>query len=469
MEGLKMNKKLLEVKTFSALLILLCLCAVSSSSGDKPPVLEARLEKSEITEGETARLVIERAEDPDGGSVKVEYRISGTTWQGVTRGSEELRALSSYSFGKYAIEVRATDEDKRETLKTLNLTILSKTKDYTEDYSGLNMKMMWIEGGSFQMGSPASEKDRDSDEGPVHTVELDGFWLGETEVTVGQFMKFTEDTNYRTDAERGAGPGGKGAYILKSDGTFGWDSSGSWKKPGFSQNNNHPVVCVSWNDAKEYCDWLSGKTGKAYALPTEAQWEYACRAGTRTRFYWGDGDNDLKGKCNLADSTTNFSWKQSWSDGYQYTSPVKSFQGNKFGLFDMHGNVLEWCSDWYGKDYYVKSESKNPKGPSVGDNISYTFDNIKWEGAFGVVRGGSWTTRPMHPAISAPRQAQSLDPVLPPRFPGVPSPSLNVGDLNAWILGNLEKKRGVLGGAPPSSRDFFNKELICENRNANQG
>jgi len=345
-------------------------------TGDNPPILEAHLEKSEITEGDTTRLIIERAEDPEGGSVKLEYQIPGSPWQKVEQKTLELSSLSNQKLGDRNIELRATDEDQRETLKTLSLTIKAKTKDYTEDHAGLNLKMIWIPQGSFLMGSPESEKKRSSDEGPVHIVQLDGFWLGETEVTVGQFMKFIEETNYRTDAERGTEPNGQGAHILRSSvGDIRWDKSANWRNPGFEQNESHPVVCISWNDAKAFCEWLSKKGKGKYTLPTEAQWEYACRAGSTGRWCFGDDESQLG----------EYAWYDSNSEGK--THPVKQKKPNNFKLYDMHGNVWEWCSDWYGKEYY--SGGRNPTGPDTGDD-QFSILGINWAGGSRVLRGSSW-------------------------------------------------------------------------------
>ena len=247
------------------------------------------------------------------------------------------------------------------------------------------------------MGSPNSEANRYFDEGPVHTVSLDGFWMGQTEVTVGQFKKFVQETGYQTDAEKGTSLGGKGAYTFGFDGRV-WNSSASWRNPGFVQDERHPVVCVSWNDATAFCDWLSSKSNKKYTLPSEAQWEYACRAGTNTAYCWGNDPDSGRGWCNASDQsakTKNSNWEYfNWDDGYFYTSPAKTFKRNNFGLYDMHGNVWEWCLDWYGSGYYQNSSGSNPKGPAQGDNVSYTVDGIKWEGGARVLRGGSWGDGP---------------------------------------------------------------------------
>ncbi|MEI7634453.1 MAG: formylglycine-generating enzyme family protein, partial [bacterium] len=164
---------------------------------------------------------------------------------------------------------------------------------------GLGLEMVWIPPGSFDMGSPDSERERFKVEGvstagesPVHRVTLDGFWLGKCEVTVGQFKKFVDATSYKTDAEKN----GK-SYGFSGDGANPWKliDGLTWRNPGFTQTDMHPVVHVSWNDAVQFVDWLGEKpvseyairSGKRYRLPSEAQWEYACRAGSGSAFCWG--------------------------------------------------------------------------------------------------------------------------------------------------------------------------------------
>ena len=134
----------------------------------------------------------------------------------------------------------------------------------------------------------------------------------------------------------------------------------SWRNAGFEQTDEHPVVNVSWNDAVAFCKWLSRKEGKTYRLPTEAEWEYACRAGTTTRYYSGDDPETLAKVGNVADATAkakfaNWKYTIKASDGYVFTAPVGQFTPNAFGLYDMHGNAWQWCADRYGKEYYAMS------------------------------------------------------------------------------------------------------------------
>jgi formylglycine-generating enzyme required for sulfatase activity len=253
-------------------------------------------------------------------------------------------------------------------------------KEFTNN---IGMKLVLIPAGKFLMGSPNDEEGRDDDEGPQHEVEITRpFYLGRYEVTRGQFRRFVEEMDYRTDAEKN-GEGGWG--FNEETGNFeGRKRQYTWKNAGFAQTDQHPVANVSWNDAKAFCDWLSKKEGKKYRLPTEAEWEYSCRAGTMTRFYSGDDAETLAEVGNVADGTAKKKFS-GWTtiqaeDGYVFTAPVGRFLANRFGLHDMHGNVWEWCEDWYDKDHYRNSPVHNPQGPSAG--------------SFRVSRGGSFSNAP---------------------------------------------------------------------------
>jgi formylglycine-generating enzyme required for sulfatase activity len=159
-----------------------------------------------------------------------------------------------------------------------------------------------------------------------------------------------QEKGYKTEAETGGGTyiwnRGKGKWEIKK-GAY-------WDNPGFNQIDRHPVTCVSWNDAQAFIKWLNKKTGSSYRLPSEAEWEYAARAGTKTARFWGDDPNDACSYANVADQTKSPDGKFQWSDihectdGYWFTAPVGSFRSNAFGLYDMLGNVSEWCQDVYG-------------------------------------------------------------------------------------------------------------------------
>src|SRR5262249_52646803 len=191
--------------------------------------------------------------------------------------------------------------------------------------NSLGMKLVLIPASKFLMGSPKDEPDRLDDE-QQHEVEItQPFYLGKHEVTVGQFKVFVKDANYRTEAETD-GKGGR-AFDGKE---FVQKPEFTWKNLHFAQADDHPVVVVSWNDAVAFCVWLSKKEGKTYRLPTEAEWEYACRAGTQSRFHTGDRDDDLKAAGNIADAALKAKWADAfwavgWDDGFPFTAPVGKF------------------------------------------------------------------------------------------------------------------------------------------------
>jgi formylglycine-generating enzyme required for sulfatase activity len=211
------------------------------------------------------------------------------------------------------------------------------------------------------------------------------FYMGVTHVTVDQFAAFVKDSGYKTDGEK---DGWSSGFEIK-DGKLDFKKVNgcSWRNPSFDQKGDHPVVQVSWNDAKAFCDWLAKKSGKTVFLPPEAQWEYACRAGTRTAHPWGTAPDAGKGWANCADQSLKKKipnapavWDFfSWDDGYVFTSPCGSFKANAFGLYDMIGNAWEWCSDWYA-DSYANADTTDPIGPASGMERA--------------TRGGSWFSDP---------------------------------------------------------------------------
>ncbi|GHT19420.1 hypothetical protein FACS1894189_8210 [Planctomycetales bacterium] len=188
------------------------------------------------------------------------------------------------------------------------------------------------------------------------------FYIGQSEITCGQFERFVNETGYVTDAEKSS----KGGARIDAKGNMVRDKKASWKKPSFEQDEIHPVVNVSWNDAVAFCEWLSKKEGKKYRLPTEIEWEYAAKAGTTTRYWFGNEPEELAKYDNVAD-TTGKSEHRSWTqiginskDGFVYTAPVDALRANPWGLFGIHGNVSEWCGDIYNaseRQYNVRGGS----------------------------------------------------------------------------------------------------------------
>ena len=241
--------------------------------------------------------------------------------------------------------------------------------------NSIGMKLVLIPPGEFDMGSSDAEiaellklpKNHpagwscESEEPRTRTKIGAPFYLGKHEVTVGEFRKFVTAEGYRTDAERD----GKGSHGFDGP-DKGWVEKPefNWRNPGFVQNDMHPVVNVSRNDAVAFCRWLGQERSRVYRLPAEEEWEFACRAGTTTRWYCGDNEKDMRGCANIADTTypanwpkgDHASWAISWDDGYPFTAPVAQFRPNAFGLYDMHGNVWERCDSTYSPDGLLRQE-----------------------------------------------------------------------------------------------------------------
>lgn len=279
--------------------------------------------------------------------------------------------------------------------------------------NSIGMRFVRVPAGEFEMGSaepdaalaaafPGIESDRFpdlADAAPVHRVRITrAFHLGVHEVTVGQFRRFVELSGYvpQSQADGTGGYGydaGHAARRRASDDAFaGRDPKYSWRDPGFPQGDDHPVVNVTWHDAVAMADWLSRREGVRYRLPTEAEWEYAARAGTRTRHHGGDDPLGLASIANVFDEDAARHWPDlrqralAARDGHAFTAPVGSLAANAFGLHDMIGNVWEWVSDWYAEDWYQRSPVDDPQGPPNGETR--------------VRRGGSWHTWPFYATAS---------------------------------------------------------------------
>jgi formylglycine-generating enzyme required for sulfatase activity len=237
-------------------------------------------------------------------------------------------------------------------------------KSYTETIPGTKVKfeMVAVPGGTFLMGSPKSEKGREADEGPQHPVQVKGFWIAKFELTWDEFDAWWRGRPGKKEDKEPEKPKDADAVTRPTppyaDETFGLGREGN------------PLICVTHHCAMQYCRWLSIKTGKLYRLPTEAEWEWAARAGTSTAYYFGDDPKDLG----------DHAWFTDNSDDKPH--PVGKKKANPWGLFDIHGNVAEWVLDHYKKDYYTTfptdKVSLQPVNKPTGDRFSH------------VVRGGSW-------------------------------------------------------------------------------
>jgi formylglycine-generating enzyme required for sulfatase activity len=218
------------------------------------------------------------------------------------------------------------------------------------------MRFVLIPSGSFTMGSPAGEPQRFDDE-RLHEVALTrAFYMQTTEVTNGQYRRF---------------------HPAHDSGSF---------RGASLDGDEQPVVKVSWDEAAAFATWLGAQDlGREYRLPTEAQWEYACRSGTRGAFYWGADRQEAHRYANGHDPVTKQEFTFGWDafpkdDGHRVSAPVGSYLSNAWGLFDMHGNVWEWCADWF--DAYPLAAASDPAGPPSGEGR--------------VLRGGSWTHLPSY-------------------------------------------------------------------------
>ncbi|MGC8659550.1 MAG: SUMF1/EgtB/PvdO family nonheme iron enzyme, partial [Desulfomonilaceae bacterium] len=296
-------------------------------------------------------------------------------------------------------ECQGTDGESQDCSKWLRplqgLNMMLKTpKKLITTTDTIGMKLVRIPAGEYMMGSPKNELDwlrltfrktwREGhkqwfqDETPLHPVRITKpFYMGAYEVTVKQFRDFVSDTKYKTDAEKGDG----GMVFSNKENRWVAQKDMKWDSVPWPIADNQPVVFVSWNDAQAFCKWLSRKEKRTYRLPTEAEWEMACRGGAVwVRYSWGNklpGDRDTNfgdGNPKLPESLTTV------NDGYKYVAPVGSYPPNGFGLYDMDGNVMEWVQDYYDRNYYENSPINDPKGPATGSGR--------------VNKGGNWFASP---------------------------------------------------------------------------
>ncbi|MFM9103283.1 MAG: formylglycine-generating enzyme family protein, partial [Cyanobium sp.] len=224
--------------------------------------------------------------------------------------------------------------------------------------NGPSLTMLWIPPGRFWMGSPAEEAERSEDEGPQHLVQLQGFFLAQTPITQAQWRSVAQWQPLR----------GEKPWAVKLN-----------PEPSRFKGDHRPVETVSWHEAMEFCRRLSQRTGRRYTLPSEAQWEYACRAGTTTPFHFGE---------TISTKLANYDGNHAYADGPEgeyrkETTDVGTFPANAWGLHDMHGNVWEWCADHWHSSYEGAPEDGSP----------WLDANAK-EDEYRLLRGGSWVNHP---------------------------------------------------------------------------
>jgi formylglycine-generating enzyme required for sulfatase activity len=276
----------------------------------------------------------------------------------------------------------------------------SEMKPYVETIPGSDLKfeMVPIPGGKFFMGSPPSEEKRSEDEGPRHEVEIAPFWMGKHEVTWDEYDQFAFSMDLRRKKREGVDlaqqPEGETAADAVTrptppyaDETFGLGRRGQ------------PVICITHHAAMEYCRWLSAKTGKVYRLPTEAEWEYACRAGSTTAYSFGDDPDKLQ----------EYAW---YVDNAEKPQPVGRKKPNAWGLYDLHGNVSEWCLDQYVRDYYSRfmkgAVARGPVALPTAKEYPYVARGGSWDDDADRLRGAARLASNPEWSVQDPQRPQSI-------------------------------------------------------------
>ena len=239
----------------------------------------------------------------------------------------------------------------------------------------ITFEMVPVPAGTFMMGSPASEAGRGADEGPQHQVTVKAFYIGAKEVTWSEYDEFAFSIDLQRKRKLGlAGPKDAGDVVSRPTPPYA-DESWGWGKEA------QPVIGITQYAATKYCEWLSARTGKKYRLPTEAEWEYAARAGTKTAYSFGDD----------AAAVGEYAWLKSNSEEQPKVGGQK--KPNAWGLFDVHGNAAEWTRDLYDAAFYAKSPADNP----VNDPAKALYPHA--------VRGGSWDDEPVRLRSAARRSS----------------------------------------------------------------
>ncbi len=277
---------------------------------------------------------------------------------GVTEGWHEVR-VEKPGYRTWTEQVRIVSGERAVVSVWLESSRVEPVQGAVWKEPVTDMAFVWVPGGCFPMGSPDTDPERDSDEGPVHEVCVDGFWMGRYEVTNRQFRMFRPER-----------------------------VSGSFKGQSLDEDPQ-PAVSVNWSGAASFARWLEGKNGgkRRFRLPTEAEWEYACRAGSTAARFWGDAAEEACGYANVYERRSTgmnraAQWAHDCVDGYTGSAPVGTFAPNGFGLYDMLGNVWEWCNDFYDPFAYAAAPRDNPRGPAGG--------------AYRVVRGGAYNYGPKY-------------------------------------------------------------------------
>jgi formylglycine-generating enzyme required for sulfatase activity len=317
-----------------------------------------------------------------------EWIAQGAIWpEGITLEGKKAEAKPQFT------DASTSEEIQKKLVASLNVKDAAGMKAYTDKIPGtpVSFDMLPIPAGEYTMGSPDSEKGRQPDEGPQHKVKIEPFWMGKFEVTWNEYELFMYPEGERKPI----------AAEAKIDATNVPDAVTRPTKPYVEMSfgmgkDGFPAISMTHHAAMTYCKWLSAKTGNFYRLPTEAEWEYACRAGTTTAYSFGDDASQLK----------DYAWSAKNSD-FKYQKVGKK-KPNPWGLYDMHGNVTEWCLDQYDKDFYKQFAGKVQANDWKPSTTPYPH----------VARGGSWDDEDAAMLRSSARRASNKswkqqDPQLP--------------------------------------------------------
>ena len=379
-----------------ALALSLCLAAchlAANASADGPPLSEienrvdAALSEAEAAlDREEARLDELAAQSsgrtladgrPSFGQVAANIRLLDRRIRELDAGSRKLRGELQTLLASLDSDIAAMAQRLSSRPEQTAREGIERAQAAGENGGGRPFRdcsdcpeMIAVPSGSFEMGSRPTEEGRHDNEGPVRAVTI-GYRLavGVDEVTRGEFASFVSATSRAM-----------GSSCWSWQGKWQERAGSGWSAPGFSQDDQHPVTCVSWNDAKAYARWLSERTGKPYRLLSEAEWEYAARAGTTAARYWGTDPSAQCQYANGADASTDYPRAAACDDGYARTSPVGSYDANGFGLRDVLGNVFEWVEDCWNGGY--DGAPSNGGAWETGDCDRRVF------------RGGAWLNEP---------------------------------------------------------------------------
>ena len=402
--------------------VLLCLWFGGPAGAVVDPALEAVRARAAAGEFDHAERLVEdwlrRSEDTEA-AASLRAEIQQLKSQQLL--SQRQRIEEMIQAGEFDLALAELNEliamgDSREQVAALRQAIAEAQlygayrpgqvfSDHLDRLQQHGPAMVVLPVGHFMMGSPGTEPGREPSEGPRRRVIVPtGFALSQTEITVAQFAAFVEDTGYRSDAERA----GFGVVYEPRTRRFDRRRQVHWRHDylGEPAAPDLPVIRVSFNDASAYARWLSNNSGQRYRLPSEAEYEYALRAGSQSRFWWGGGSPDRAIENLTGDgdqSPTGLAWSvafRQYRDGHWGPAPVASFERNPFGLYDMGGNVKSWVEDcWHDSFVRAPNDTRAWVNPGCSERV---------------VRGGSWASTPSQTrsafrmALAAPEHSAQI-------------------------------------------------------------